>query len=590
MALLVHRAAPLKPEIKLAQALSEFEAILQGTDKEQFRSLRSGQPPVVADVMKVTAAVDSKNSHRRSRRCFGPRLTSVLESVQHFSTVVDIIVGGSQCFLARAIWGTLRMTLQITSSFASYFENLSALFMRVGRACPRYQEYGLLYPKSSRLQKALCEYFCTIVVLCRKAVLFIRKPFVAQLSSAILSPFRTEFGTCESQLTELAASIREEASLASRHELSNEAKEASSFRTAISSIIAPQDLQEARRMKGQKRKWQFLLACSNYNHQAPWKRARKAGTSSRIVDQAVYKQWAEEPSPNALWCIGKLGSGKTVCTASLVQETIIRYPDALVAYFFCSYHDAESLNARAILGSLVRQILSFLNHEAFDIIAVPDPSIFDEDDMTTLLLTLLSARARQLFILIDGLDECTESELGKLLASLHTMLRSRHRFHLFCSSRPDLHPKYRAILQPQYEVFLSDENPEIAQYIETALGDRLEAGMSIAASWGNQEILKLLLEQDGLDVNCKNDYGNTALTLAAFLGYEQKVALLLTRDQIDVNSRNNKGFTALSAAVQTGRKGVVEQLLQRKDVDVNSRDEEGSTALHLAVTDLVWRS
>ncbi|ETI24164.1 hypothetical protein G647_03533 [Cladophialophora carrionii CBS 160.54] len=476
MAHLIHRAAPLKPEIKLAQALSEFEAILQDTDKQEFRSFQSGQAAVMSDVMKVTAAIDSKNSHRRSRRCFGPRLTSILESVQQFSTVVDIIIGGSQCFLASAIWGTLRMTLQITSSFASYFEDLSALFMRVGRGCPRYQEYGLLYPKSSRLQRVLCEYFCTIVILCRKAVLFIRKPLVAQLSSAILNPFRTEFGPYESQLSDLAASIREEASLASHHEQSNEAKEASSFRTAISSIIAPQELREARKMKSQKRKLQILHACSAYNHQAAWKRARKAGTSARIVDQAVYTQWAEEPSPNVLWCIGKLGSGKTVCTASLVQETIIRYPDAPVAYFFCSHDDAESLNARTILGSLVRQLLSFLDQETFDTIAVPDPSTFDEDDMTTHLLTLLSGSARQFFVLIDGLDECTEGELGKLLESLHRMLRSRHCFHLFCSSRPDLHPKYRSILQHQYKVSLSDENPEIAQYIETALRDRLEAG------------------------------------------------------------------------------------------------------------------
>jgi hypothetical protein len=350
MALLVHRAAPLKPEIKLAQALSEYEAILQDGEKAEFRSLRSGGPPGVSDVMKVTATIDRNNSNRRSRRCFGPRLTSVLESVQQFSTVIDILVGGSQCLLASAIWGTLKMTLQITSSFASYFENLSALFMRVGRACPRYEEYGLLYPKSSRLQKGLCDYFCTIVIVCRKAVLFIRKPFVAQLSSAILNPFRTEFGPCERELAELAALIREEASLASHHELSNEVKEASSFRAAMSSIIAPQEIQAARKLKSQKRKLQILNACSTYNHQAAWKRARKSGTSSWIFDQAAYKQWAEELSPNVLWCTGKLGSGKTVCTASLVQETIIRYPDAFVAYFFCSYDDAESLNARTILG------------------------------------------------------------------------------------------------------------------------------------------------------------------------------------------------------------------------------------------------
>jgi len=109
--------------------------------------------------MKLTAEIDENNSYRRSRRCFGPRLTNVLEAVQQFSAVVDIIIGGSQSLIASAIWGTLKMTLQITSGFASYFDNLSALFMNIGCACPRYQEFSFLYPKSAELQKAFVNTF-----------------------------------------------------------------------------------------------------------------------------------------------------------------------------------------------------------------------------------------------------------------------------------------------------------------------------------------------------------------------------------------------------------------------------------------------
>jgi hypothetical protein len=124
----------------------------------------------------------------------------------------------------------------------------------------------------------------------------------------------------------------------------------------------------------------------------------------------------------------------------------------------------------------VRQLLIFLNQEAFDTIAYNDPSQFDEDEMMTHLLTLLSGKGHQCFVFVDGLDECTEGELDKLLGSLHTAFLSGNCFHVFCSSRPDMHPRYRAILPPQYKLSLSDENPEIAQYIETALEDRLKTG------------------------------------------------------------------------------------------------------------------
>src|SRR5258707_63211 len=124
MAVALRHAAPLKPEIQLAQALSEYEAILTDDQKTKLRTYH-GQPPLgVTDVMRLTAEIDRENSHRKGRRCVGPRLTNVLQAVQQFSTIVDTIVGSSQSQIAGAIWGVVKMTLQVTSSFSSYFDNL----------------------------------------------------------------------------------------------------------------------------------------------------------------------------------------------------------------------------------------------------------------------------------------------------------------------------------------------------------------------------------------------------------------------------------------------------------------------------------
>lgn len=115
MAVALHNAAPLKPEIRFVQALSEYEAILTDDQKTKFRLYRGQQPPGVADVIRLTAEVDSENSHRKGRRCVGPRLTNVLQSVQQFLTVVDTIVGSSQSEIASAIWGVLKMSIQVIS-------------------------------------------------------------------------------------------------------------------------------------------------------------------------------------------------------------------------------------------------------------------------------------------------------------------------------------------------------------------------------------------------------------------------------------------------------------------------------------------
>jgi Ulp1 family protease len=174
--------------------------------------------------------------------------------------------------------------------------------MNIGRTCPRYQDVGFLYPKSTRLQKALCEYFVVVVKLCRQAVLFIRKLFFSQLSSSIPKSFRSEFGHFENDLTRLATTIREEASLASKQGQSDEIKENSRFRALAVKFSdkAAQELQEARRLKSRKAKSQFLDACSTYNHRTAWKQARKAGTTSWICQKEEYKQWRQEAASSVL--------------------------------------------------------------------------------------------------------------------------------------------------------------------------------------------------------------------------------------------------------------------------------------------------
>lgn len=110
------KAAPLKPAIKLFQVLSEFEAILPDDQKRKLHTYRGQSPPTPTDVIRFTAEIDrDAGRNRKSRQCVGTRLTNVLHAVQQFSTVVDIIVGTSQSQIAGAIWGTVKMSLQVSN-------------------------------------------------------------------------------------------------------------------------------------------------------------------------------------------------------------------------------------------------------------------------------------------------------------------------------------------------------------------------------------------------------------------------------------------------------------------------------------------
>ena len=118
MSLALAKAAKLRPEIKLAQALSEFEASLVDDQKTVYReSIQGLTTPDPREVGRFTAEVDLNAQRRKSRQCIGPRLARFLQAVQQFCIVVDIAVGGSQSQIGCAVWGVVKFSLQVSQRF-----------------------------------------------------------------------------------------------------------------------------------------------------------------------------------------------------------------------------------------------------------------------------------------------------------------------------------------------------------------------------------------------------------------------------------------------------------------------------------------
>jgi ankyrin repeat protein len=68
----------------------------------------------------------------------------------------------------------------------------------------------------------------------------------------------------------------------------------------------------------------------------------------------------------------------------------------------------------------------------------------------------------------------------------------------------------------------------------------------------------MLLEQ-GADVDCRNDHGQTALGGIAFKGYKE-IADLLLQHGADIDADNGVGMTPIMFAAMFGRTRVFEQL------------------------------
>ena len=108
MALVPAGSAPLEPEIKLTQALADYEKILSDDDRSQLHN--QGIPDAMAAI-NFTTLIDRECNIRR-RRCMGPRLITFLESIQQFSKVVDTFVS-SHPEVAALVWGGVKLTLLV---------------------------------------------------------------------------------------------------------------------------------------------------------------------------------------------------------------------------------------------------------------------------------------------------------------------------------------------------------------------------------------------------------------------------------------------------------------------------------------------
>ncbi len=108
MALAIAEAASLRPEIRLSQALSSYEAILSADHQLSFNA----SPPDPIAIMALTCEIDRKNGGRKTRR-YGARLTTFLDSVKGFTGMVDVIIGSMGNPIAGAVWGTVKTAIQV---------------------------------------------------------------------------------------------------------------------------------------------------------------------------------------------------------------------------------------------------------------------------------------------------------------------------------------------------------------------------------------------------------------------------------------------------------------------------------------------
>ncbi|KAF6818533.1 NACHT domain-containing protein [Colletotrichum musicola] len=460
----VGTVAKLKPEIRLAQAISEFSVCLSG-DKDRhakFKNLQTRRPPNPLEVLQLTEEINRDGARRhKSWRPFATRLVAILDRIRQFAPIGDVLIGGSQNLLACGVWAAVRMALEISLSFLSYFDRVSNLLLRIGRSVSLHQDFAMLSPQCQQVQGYMCEYIIVIVDISKKIVTHARKSLASQVASLFGSSFDSVFKSLETDLAEWGRLIEK--------------------RTAM--LVAKSTLQE----QSSSLEWFNRLQITTSREAA--KRNREA-RKHRILeflcpDQKEFDliwQWLKCPVSSSIWLQGNLGSGKTVTMASAIADLVLTKWDAssgsptkqrprTVSYFFCKSNIQKTLHVDNILASIAYQVLSSpilaSTIEQFLDRTDGSPTTSNPEAYIQLILDITPPNWEGVFVL-DGLDEAPYEEMDELFIQIKRLMTTRH-VRLCCSSRPTSRCKTIAESILQINATLSmehaDRSGDILSYI-----------------------------------------------------------------------------------------------------------------------------
>ena len=398
------------------------------------------------------------------------------------------------------------MSLKLLVNFSSYLEKLSALLMVAGRSAPRHQSIAMLYPRSPRLQSYLSEYYVVVVRLCHKLLKFTQRSTVGQLTVGLGS---LDINTYQAELEQWANAIKEEMSILMAERIEGEAQEDQGLRALATRISA-----SASQLQRRKMNQRVLASISMHDFEKIWKQTRKIGNTTLFNRNTAYQDWKGRGDSSTLVYTGKLGSGKSVLLANMVDDINLHIQNkgTFVAYFFARHDTPESLKARIIIGSLAYQFLRVIPNLNLTgpakTLDMTRPTL-DVERIFNLLQHALPADFKA-YVILDGIDDCDDTEreqliqyLQKLQATLKLLLCISHRVE-----SNSLLEHYLGKLTAATSTSIPDNNPDIEEFIEAELESCIQSRKLVLGD------PSLILEiQDALQAGSKGMFLWTALQI-----------------------------------------------------------------------------
>lgn len=189
----------------------------------------------------------------------------------------------------------------------------------------------------------------------------------------------------------------------------------------------------------------------------------------------------------------------------MIDSLTETYKSVTTIYFYCNYEELERKTTTSIIGALLKQ----LSHGCQNLDSYTE-SIFDSNNILNIrtseaAFAAILSRFQKVFVVVDGLDECSQEERNSMVTFLTRQVRlSRCQLKVFLTSRPenDLHQLLEGTHNHQINVndTAKDIRPFVEASVQRLIQDKALLGGAVGVDLAEELVDNISTQSDGMYV------------------------------------------------------------------------------------------
>jgi hypothetical protein len=455
----------------LEKAIDEVRADLKQKDcvkNEFYKELLSGHPQLDSPKDGTPQSKVSADKLRQYIKDLEPQVRSrrdyhILSRVGPFVDSLQILMKSCETlfqstpFGVSVVFSGAQILLGISSTLNDYFDTVLEAMDRIGKIIVCYEKFARAY-HDPQFQRCLVSSY-------QKIILFWGKASQLLAQNNIISTFKMAFKSIAKPLNreikEALDGIEKDTMDVQRIAQATEAEQTSKDRAEkrrkamIDWILGQEDVDTMLQLHSQ-------LA------------RRQAGTCTWLFDDPRFQDWKDAKENAILWYNAPAGSGKSVLSSAVVDHLVGEGQD--VAYSFYSFSDPWRRHILNGLRSLALQLIIILENLGH---VIPDKVTRIYENAIKLNVRTMNTLATatqivhqlinvcpQVYLVIDGLDECAEENQMLSMLDLLFQTRTHGRAKWLLTSRND-HSQIREIMQKYKASSITPELHVVSNDIQT---------------------------------------------------------------------------------------------------------------------------